>query len=407
MIKLEHAVVRVESSGPVFRGGLEPDWAAADDDDFSFDAGGLEGFPSGEAAAAMSVERIEADADEIARLRAEEGVQATAPIMPLGVVKPLKSDAQATGSLTWGVEAVGAESSPFDGSGLTVAVLDTGIDAGHEAFSSVTITQKDFTGEGNGDSDGHGTHCAGTFFGGEVDGLRIGVAPGVDAALIGKVIGKDGGNTQSILDAIIWAVAEGAQVISMSLGIDFPGMVERLRDLMVPDEAATSMALAAYRDNVRLFDTIAQLSRRSEAFDRGAVICAATGNESRRTGGGGETYVLDAAPPATAEGVIAVAALRRANTGDLEVARFSNANPTVSGPGVDIVSAKAGGGLMALSGTSMATPHVAGVAALWAQALEDRGGLSLTSLSANLIGQAQSTGLPFGDVGNGMAFAPQ
>ena len=67
------------------------------------------------------------------------------------------------------------------------------------------------TGEGNGDTHGHGTHCAGTIFGGTVGGVRIGIAPGIDRAFIGKVLdGGGGGSTDQILDGIMWAARSGA-----------------------------------------------------------------------------------------------------------------------------------------------------------------------------------------------------
>jgi len=74
---------------------------------------------------------------------------------------------------TWGVRAVRADQSPFDGSGVTVAVLDTGIDRQHAAFSGVSIVEEDFSGSGNGDVQGHGTHCDGTIFGCDVNGQRM------------------------------------------------------------------------------------------------------------------------------------------------------------------------------------------------------------------------------------------
>lgn len=394
MITQEYAVVRFESEGPVFRGGVRSS---------DVTRGAEEGT--------LSVETLAASPAEISDLKkGDETVHVAVPVMPLRLVEPQESDAEAHGEgSTWGIKAVGAESSPFGGRGVTVAVLDTGIDAEHPAFADVEIVQKDFTGEGDGDRNGHGTHCAGTVFGADVDGLRIGVARNVDRALIGKVIGQRGGDTVSILDAVSWAVSEGAQVISMSLGIDFPGMVEHLKRRGVPSRAATSMALAAYRDNVRAFDTIADLAKVSGPFGRGAVIVAASGNESHREAAGedDEAFVIDAAPPATADGILSVGALSSPRPGEYQVAPFSNSNPNLSGPGVDVISAAVGGGLRALSGTSMATPHVAGVAALWAEKLGEDQALTVDQLTAFLVARVEKTGLAFPDAGGGLAFAPQ
>jgi subtilisin family serine protease len=389
MINLDYAVVKFESEQPTFR-GLQPSGMEANE-------------------GTLSVERVEATPEQLADIRTDETVRAAAPIMPLRLIEPEESAAEPSGEgSTWGIRAVGADTSPFDGSGITVAVLDTGIDASHPAFAGVAITEKDFTGDGDGDAHGHGTHCAGTILGADVDGMRIGVAPNVDRVLVGKVLGQGGGSTESILDAVAWAVAEGAQVISMSLGIDFPGMVESLRGRGVPSRAATSMALAAYRDNVRIFDTIADLAKFSGPFGRGAVIVAASGNESHREAspGSDETYVLDAAPPATADGILSVGALSK-QEGEYGIAPFSNANPDLSGPGVDVISAAVGGGLRALSGTSMATPHVAGVAALWAQKLQQEQAMKVDVLKGALVERSEKTGLSFAEAGRGMVFAPQ
>ena len=317
-----------------------------------------------------SIEVVELEAADLRDMARDPEIRAVAPVMPTNLVRPVADEeaGEGTGSpasngATWGVSAVGADVSQRSGAGTVVAILDTGIDAGHPAFSGVTITEQDFSGSGNGDRQGHGTHCAGTVFGRDVDGTRIGVATGVTHALIGKVLGDEGnGNSDMLFRGIQWAVQEGAQVISMSLGFDFPGLVARLVNSGWPVELATSAALEAYRGNLRMFDALMQVIRSQAAFGHGTVVVAAAGNESRRAAD--PDFEIAVSLPAAAEGVVSVGALGQSG-GGLTVAPFSNTLPQVSAPGVGVVSAKVGGGTRSLNGTSMATPHVAGVAALW------------------------------------------
>lgn len=329
-----------------------------------------------------------------------------AETMPLKLIEPFEEpDMTPSAGTTWGVEAVGALESPVTGAGITVAVLDTGIEAGHPAFAGLEIVEKDFTGSGDGDTHGHGTHCAGTIAGRDVDGTRFGVAQGVTRLLAGKVLGGEGGGTDTIAAAIQWAVDEGAHVISMSLGIDFPGFVRRLQDAGWATEPATSRALAAYRDNLRLLEALASFVTARFEFGRSAILVAAAGNESERTAP--DPYTIDVAPPAASLGFVSVAALGQAGT-DLEVASFSNTGATLAGPGVGVTSAGLGGGLQTMSGTSMATPHVAGVAALWAERLlTDTGTVDPDLLGDRLVGNARSlAGLSFADGGAGLVRAP-
>jgi subtilisin family serine protease len=285
-------------------------------------------------------------------------------------------------------------------------VLDTGIDASHPAFTGVTITQRDFTGEGDGDEHGHGTHCAGTIAGRDVDGFRFGVAREVDELLIGKVLGANGGSSDAVAQGMLWALESGANVISMSLGMDFPGLVERWTSRGLAIQPATSRALEAYRDNIRLFGAIANLIRANAAFGRAALVVAATGNESERART--DPYTIGVSPPAASEGFISVAALGQTNGDGFQVASFSNTGSALAGPGVDVVSAKAGGSLVSMSGTSMATPHVAGVAALWGERmLASSDQLDPEELGAQLRGNClRIDGLTRADGGAGLVRAP-
>jgi subtilisin family serine protease len=116
---------------------------------------------------------------DVQTLARDPQVRAIAPIMPTTLVQPFEvSDAEAA-ETAWGIKAVGADMSSRSGAGVVVCVLDTGIDSEHPAFAGVTLVQEDFSGSGNGDKQGHGTHCAGTIFGRDVHGIRIGVAPSV------------------------------------------------------------------------------------------------------------------------------------------------------------------------------------------------------------------------------------
>jgi subtilisin family serine protease len=388
MDEQEFIVLEVRPTGPVRRGGRP-------------------GRGAGPTAATVSVEPL--SSREAAAARGDPGV-AVAPLLPMKLIEPVSK--RDTGTPTgpgsaWGVDAVGALESPFTGAGVTVAVLDTGIDAAHEAFRGLQITQRDFTGEGDGDHDGHGTHCAGTIAGRDLNGYRYGVAPGVEELLVAKVLGEAGGSTDALMRAMLWALEAGADVMSMSLGLDFPGLVTRWTEDGLPLEPATSRALEGYRDTLRLFGTLADVLRAAGPYGGSALVIAATGNESRRRAP--TPYTIGVSPPAGSEGFVAVGALERAPDGALEVAEFSNAGATIAAPGVDILSARAGGGFAQLSGTSMAAPHAAGVAALWAEnLLSSAGRIDVGLLLARLTGNSEElAGVAAVDAGAGLVRAPR
>jgi subtilisin family serine protease len=328
------------------------------------------------------------------------------------LIKPFGASASLAITDVWATTAVQADVSSFTGDGVVVAVLDTGIDKMHPAFNGLNIVERDFTGAGNGDRHGHGTHCAGTIFGRDVDGTRIGVARGVKNALIGKVLNDAGsGSSEMLYRGIQWAVEQGAHVICMSLGFDFPASVKDLEAAGLPTMAAVSNALDAYRSNLRFFDALMQMVKARAAFGETAVVVAASGNESKRTGN--PAYTVATSVPAAADSVVSVGALGRATGGKLEIASFSNTGPQVVAPGENIVSAKLGGGMYGLSGTSVACSHAAGVAALWWEALRSSNQVrpNASLVMSNILGRARTDVLvpsvTSADRGYGIVTAPQ
>lgn len=220
----------------------------------------------------------------------------------------------------WGMAATSIDRLRVrNGEGEVIAILDTGLDPDHPELSGGVKANVSFVpGESAYDQHGHGTHCAGTAAG---SSPTIGVA-GKAKILGGKCLSNSGsGTTDGIRNAIKWAIASKATVISMSIGGQ--GFMEGVEDL------------------VRLAD------------DAGIVTCLAAGNER---GEGGMVRF-----PSSAIVVAAVDSNGR-------YASFSNPASTnailsCAAPGVGITSAKPGGGYQMMSGTSMATPFVAGVVA--------------------------------------------
>ncbi|MXP66157.1 protease [Roseomonas sp. M0104] len=280
--------------------------------------------------------------------------------------------------LTWGMRATRADASRYSGKGIAVAVLDTGIDLSHPDFVGRVLASESFVdGEEVQDGQGHGTHCAGVVCGPRTPSRlpRYGVAP--DALLhVGKVLGNDGvGTDTSILGGIEWALGKKCAIISMSLGAP------------VAKGAPRSPAFE-------------QVGRR--ALDAGTLIVAAAGNDSRRPG-----RVAPVSHPANCRTFVAVGALDP----NLSVAWFSNAGldpdggqVDIAGPGVDIRSAWPLAETYRLeSGTSMATPHVAGVAALLAESDPSLRGHALAN---RLYQKARRLPISAVDTGTGLVQAP-
>ena len=357
------------------------------------------------------VEQVKARPHEIADLKNDSRTVSVTPAMPMRLIEPQTRDTaeepQSTPArIAWGVSAVKADQSRFSGEGVTVAVLDTGIKSTHPAFQKVPLLVQNFTGDSTADDgNGHGTHCAGTIAGGDVSGTRIGVATALERLIIGKVLSDQGqGSTTAIVQGVQWASLQGAQIISMSLGIDFTAYVESLhKGHDVELKAAVSMALQAYSANVGMFEKLGDSFSALSYIGHGALLVAAAGNESRRP-----AYTIATSPPAVAGSILSVAAVDK----DLAAAPFSNTFADVSAPGVDISSAGLDGELTLLSGTSMAAPHVAGVAALWSQKLlESDTSLNInrlkTLLFANVNGTADKSFPDLENVGRGVIQSPK
>lgn len=345
--------------------------------------------------------------------RKREGVRMVGAAMPIKLIRSLGKavPVAAPPAAAWGIAATGADSSPRDGSGVTIAVLDTGIAMDHPAFAAVKtrMTVKDFTTEGGTgeDAGGHGSHCAGTIFGTDVKGTRIGIARNPEKVLIGKVLPDEGsGDSAMLFDALNWASREGADIVSMSLGFDFPGMVDYLvEEEDMPQPMAVSNALIAFSQNLRAFDALMATFRAGEPWGRNMLVIGAAGNESAR--GEAKPFRISASLPSAAGGVIPVAAYGRAGEA-YAIAPFSNTNPQIAAPGVEIVSADLSSGLTEMSGTSQACPHVAGLAALWWQKLGEQA--SPERVREEMLHAATTAKLPADcdevERGRGRALAP-
>jgi len=279
-------------------------------------------------------------------------------------------------SVTWGLEVSKVALSTLSGAGIKVAVLDTGLDSNHQDFRGRSITKKLFaTNSSETDTQGHGTHCIGTACGSQrpTSGPRYGIA--YEAAIYaGKVLGDDGmGTDRSVIAGMDWAVDQGCQIISMSLG------------------SPTEVGDQPNAD----FEQIGKV-----CLDNGTVVIAAAGNESSRPG-----HIAPVGSPANATTIMAVAALDRA----LAPAPFScgGINPgqdvDIAAPGVDVLSSLPGNRYGRLNGTSMATPHVSGVAALIAQSDVKYRGRALWERLLELAGPLPH---PARDVGKGLLLAP-
>lgn len=271
----------------------------------------------------------------------------------------------------------------YTGEGVTVAVLDSGIDPTHPDLDQSIVGSRDFTGSGDvTDHSGHGTHVASIVTGsGEASaGVNQGVAPGADL-LVGRVLDGDNDEESTVIEAMEWAAAQGADIVNMSLGF---GATD-----------GTDPLATAVNELSAQYDTL---------------FVAAAGN--RRTNGSidspGSADAALTVGSVDDDDVLAPLSSKGPRFGDSAI------KPDVTAPGVGIVAARATGTSMgevvderytAVGGTSMASPHVAGAAAVLKSAHPEWGA---DELKARLMGSAQPgpAGTTVWDEGAGRVWIP-
>lgn len=341
-------------------------------------ADGVLWFDLGVAVVTAAADQIDALTREIAAHGPIALVEPERTVYAISATAPDAAPRDAGGQeLTWGLRAINAPESAATGAGVRVAVLDTGFDVDHPDFADRTIVTSSFIdGEDVRDGHGHGTHVIGTACGPRQPQVGPGYGVAYESEIYaGKVLSNAGSGTDGgILAGIAWAVQNQCAVVSMSLG------------------AATRPG----RPHSVTFERAAK-----RAMDKGTLIIAAAGNESRRSAG----VIAPVGHPANCPTIMAVGAI----DADHAIADFSCGTVDaigavdVVGPGVDVHSSwPMPQRHNTISGTSMATPHVSGVAALAAQAHQD----NAWELWARLSQSALRLPLPSTDVGAGLVRAP-
>lgn len=269
-------------------------------------------------------------------------------------------------TVDWGVQLMGVPSlwRMTKGEDIKVAVLDTGCALNHTDLKDAIADAKDFTNSRSGplDQQGHGTHTAGTIAARENNTGVIGVAPKCKL-LIGKVLGDSGaGSSNAVAAGIDWAVASGADIISMSLGSSVDSQI--IHDACIRAAAA------------------------------GKFIIAAAGNEGPSLNTVGY--------PGRYEEVVAVGAIDR----NKNIAKFSSRGDQVDicAPGSDILSTYPPNALATLSGTSMATPFVSGVVALMLSKKKKLGTTNPINNIGDLLAALKRTAIDAGQAGTDSAY---
>jgi subtilisin family serine protease len=258
------------------------------------------------------------------------GVLALAPAYALGAGDPLRSQ-------QWGLDMIESDAAHQTdrGSGAVVAVVDSGVDAGHPDLQGRLLPGHDFVDNDDTpqDGNGHGTHVTGIIAANAGNGVGVSsVAPGAKVMPIRVLDDNGDGDVPRVVEGIDYAVDHGAQVINLSLGPDVP---------LVGSDASYSAAI-------------------DRALDRGVVVVAAAGNDG----------VPTCEQPSGQGRLLCVGSVDRRGMRSFFSSFGQGLGVTAPGgssvpvQGEDILSTWNDGGYETLAGTSQAAPHVSGVAAL-------------------------------------------
>lgn len=282
------------------------------------------------------------DQQGLAALEADPNVASVTGAPPLSPIWPDRvGAASAPAELTWGLQKLRVErlwKEGITGKDIRVGQLDTGIDGNHPTLKNALYKFAEFDFFGTlvkpspkaRDTGDHGTHTAATIAGRGTGNRHVGVAP--EAALLGAIVIEGGNAIARVLGGIDWALGQGMRVLSLSLG--FRGWWDNFVPIMAVLRA------------------------------RNVLPVVAAGNE-----GAGNTRSPGNYPNVLSVGAMDVNGRIPTFSGSGMFTRTDRPEvPYLVAPGVDVISAKPKGGYQSMDGTSMATPHIAGLAALLFQA---------------------------------------
>jgi hypothetical protein len=308
---------------------------------------------------------LELDRDDLARVAETPGVaevfvnsRVDLPVVTRS--RDLPAAVLDNSAASWGITSSGALSVwgayGARGAGVTVGVLDTGVDPTHPDLKNKVVKWAEFDRDGNPvpnsqphDSGDHGTHVCGTIAGGNASGQWIGMAPDAKLA-VALVLNQTSGTHAQVLAGIHWAVEQGVDVLSMSLS-------SPVFDHEAPD-AYTEAFLTCRRAGIPVLAAIGNRGGQTGAStgsDFFAFAVGATDHRDLPAGfSGGQTQVV-------AESMIIPE----------QFLPLIYIKPDISAPGVDVTSSIPNRTWEAFNGTSMATPHVAGAAALLLSAVPE------------------------------------